>query len=242
VLSSIRRYFADRTKGAIRSFSLPGESQARIASYVFVFTYGRSGSTLLMGLLNSIPGYCIRGENNNAVYALYESNRRIEEARSQSLKNSERPGHPWFGLNLVSPEQLRNETRDLVTKVLLHPEPQHQVTGFKEIRFSEKEVPDFTGYLAFIQQTFAPAKIIFNHRNLESVARSGWWKTMPEALSRIEFMEGRFNEVPTSETIFHFSYDAFCADPSYAAGLMSFLGENYDPERVANVLATRHSY
>ena len=30
--------------------------------YLFVVTYGRSGSTLLMGLLNSIPGYLIRGE------------------------------------------------------------------------------------------------------------------------------------------------------------------------------------
>ena len=28
--------------------------------HVFVMTYGRSGSTLLMGILNSIPGWLLR--------------------------------------------------------------------------------------------------------------------------------------------------------------------------------------
>ena len=32
---------------------------------VNIVTYGRSGSTLLMGLLNAIDGYRIRGENFN---------------------------------------------------------------------------------------------------------------------------------------------------------------------------------
>ena len=35
--------------------------------HVFVMTYGRSGSTLLMGILNSIPGWLLRGENRHAM-------------------------------------------------------------------------------------------------------------------------------------------------------------------------------
>ena len=31
--------------------------------YLFVITYGRSGSTVLLNLLNAIEGYTIRGEN-----------------------------------------------------------------------------------------------------------------------------------------------------------------------------------
>lgn len=38
--------------------------------YVFIITYGRSGSTLTQNLLNSLPGYCIRGENSNLLYFL----------------------------------------------------------------------------------------------------------------------------------------------------------------------------
>ena len=34
-------------------------------------TYGRSGSTLLMGLLNTLPGYLIRGENRDALHHLF---------------------------------------------------------------------------------------------------------------------------------------------------------------------------
>ena len=45
-------------------------------NFVFIFTYGRSGSTLLMGLLNSLPHYCIRGENNNLLHRLYPVLRR----------------------------------------------------------------------------------------------------------------------------------------------------------------------
>ncbi len=39
--------------------------------YLFIVTYGRSGSTLLQGILNSIPGYLIRGENRAALFHLY---------------------------------------------------------------------------------------------------------------------------------------------------------------------------
>ncbi len=34
-------------------------------------TYGRSGSTLVQGILDSIPGYLIRGENRDALPHLF---------------------------------------------------------------------------------------------------------------------------------------------------------------------------
>lgn len=236
LLSSIRR----RVLSARRALLSPPNAQ--IERFVFVFTYGRSGSTLLMGLLNSIPGYCIRGENNNAVHSLFGFNSRIAEAKRSSLKNSERPGHPWFGLNLIDSAELQRAQRDMVVNAVIRPEAHHRVAGFKEIRFSEKEVPDFAGYIAYIEETFAPCKIVFNHRNLDHVARSGWWKALPEAPERLAVMEERFQTIPASDTIYHFSYDALCADPAYAAGLMEFLGETYDPKTVERVMSVRHSY
>lgn len=224
---------------------LPGvvaPPKAKIEKYVFVFTYGRSGSTLLMGLLNSLDGYCIRGENNNALYQLFEFNRHIEEARTNSLRNSERPSHPWFGLNLYDPEAARIQQRDMFVSTLLHPEPHHRVTGFKEIRFSEKDVPEFEAYIDYVRATFAPCKIVFNHRKLESVAKSGWWANMPEGLNKLKAVEDRLQSIPASNDIYHFSYDAFCADPTYAKGLMEFLGEPYDAAAVKHVLDVRHSY
>lgn len=45
---------------------------------VLIITYGRSGSTLLQGILNSIPGYLIRGENENLMAHFYNAYKIIE--------------------------------------------------------------------------------------------------------------------------------------------------------------------
>ena len=60
-----------------------GDPASQGLGYVFVMTYGRSGSTLLMGLLNTIPGYLVRGENDDALRYLYDFHRTCVE-RSQS--------------------------------------------------------------------------------------------------------------------------------------------------------------
>ena len=59
--------------------------------HVFVMTYGRSGSTLLMGLLNSIPGYLIRGENRHAMRHLYDFHRSglVERDRVNPKRSSQ---------------------------------------------------------------------------------------------------------------------------------------------------------
>src|SRR5690606_25612278 len=115
----ILRFASIRRRLGATKRALLAQPTAQIASLELVFTYGRSGSTLLMGLLNSIPGYCIRGENNNALHSLFGFNLRIAEARRSSLKNSERPGHPWFGLNLIDPDALQRAQRDLVVNQVL---------------------------------------------------------------------------------------------------------------------------
>ena len=67
--------------------------------HVFVMTYGRSGSTLLMGILNSIPGWLLRGENRHAMRHLYDFHRSglTERARVDPARASQ-PTHPWFGI------------------------------------------------------------------------------------------------------------------------------------------------
>ena len=41
--------------------------------HVLIITYGRSGSTLLQGLLNSIDGCIVRGENYDACKGLFRT-------------------------------------------------------------------------------------------------------------------------------------------------------------------------
>jgi hypothetical protein len=212
--------------------------------YVFICTYGRSGSTLLMGLINTIPHYRIRGENNNTLYPLFESWKALCNAKANGARNSERSTHPWYGLHQVQPERFAAALRDAFVENVLMPGPEDTVTGCKEIRFSEKEVPDFDGYIVFLRTVFAPARIIFNHRNLDDVAASEWWSNMPKAREKLTFMEERFRAVPAAGDVFHFDYDRLVGGgaQNHIGELFTFLGESSDPAAVDAVLGVRHSY
>ena len=62
--------------------------------YLIVVTYGRSGSTLLQSILQSIPGYSFTGENNNVLLPLFHAFLRAEDAKKRfgkTKKAKERP-------------------------------------------------------------------------------------------------------------------------------------------------------
>ena len=62
-------------------------------------TYGRSGSTLLMGLLNTIPGYLIRGENDDAMRFLYEFHQTcVERSTFWPIERMRMRSNPFFGM------------------------------------------------------------------------------------------------------------------------------------------------
>jgi hypothetical protein len=213
--------------------------------YVFVFTYGRSGSTLLSGILNSLEGYCIRGENNNALHALFLYFKRIRDAPIGNIDKSAQSTNPWYGFQMVDLDGVRAQIRCGFTNQVLNPEDSTRVTGFKEIRCSKKEIGNFPAYVKFIEETFSPffpCKIIFNHRNLENVAKSGWWRDMANADKKLNFMEDRFNGFANSSTHFHFHYDRINEGQNHIRELMDFLGEEHDFETVRLVLQKRHSY
>lgn len=212
-------------------------------NYVFIFTYGRSGSTLLMGLLNSLPHYCIRGENNNLLYRLYWSSEALNSAlASPSAKNAAKPTNPWFGLDSTNPARFNERLIEAFVDDVLAPGRDHTTVGFKEIRFSQNEVPDFEGYIAFVRRSFPGCKIIFNHRNLTDVAASKWWSTMPAAPEKLQFIEDRFNSVPSGPDVLHFDYDRIDDGLDHVRELFTFLGERFDEAAVRQVLSVRHSY
>ncbi len=112
--------------------------------HVFVMTYGRSGSTLLMGILNSIPGWLLRGENRHAMRHLYEFHRSglAERARVDPARASQ-PTHPWFGIEAFPEDVSLQHIRALAEATLLRPEPDTRVTGYKEIRWYDDDLPDY---------------------------------------------------------------------------------------------------
>ena len=68
--------------------------------YVFIVSYGRSGSTLVQGVLNSVPGYLIRGENRAAPFRLYQFHQGITAAGDRfSRKEQLTSRDSWYGID-----------------------------------------------------------------------------------------------------------------------------------------------
>ena len=213
----------------------------RDLDHVFVMTYGRSGSTLLMGILNSIPGWLLRGENRHAMRHLYDFHRSglTEKARVDPDRASE-PTHPWFGIQDFPEQTSLQHIRALAEATLLRPGPGTQVTGYKEIRWYDADLPD---YVDFLRQVFPGARFVVNTRRLEDVAASNYWTHKDDPLAQVTAIEEKILAAASDlgEAAYRVHYDDYVADPGSLRGLFEWLGEDFDEQRVRDVMATPHS-
>jgi len=214
--------------------------------FLFIVSYGRSGSTLLQGMVNSVPGYCVRGENYNALFKTFKTYHELAQAKRKWGRRPTDPTHPWYGIEQASPAEFARQAVQLFFATCLRPPAGTRCVGFKEIRYTPQHMTDdeFNAYLDFIGQVFPGAGLIFNIRKPEDTAASGFWrKTPPERVRSIldqtlrrftDYMDGRSNAML-------FSYDELMADWRYAGRLFEFLDEEFDTVRIREILDRRHS-
>lgn len=206
-----------------------------IEKYIFIVTYGRSGSTLLQTVLQSISGCHFRGENNNALFPLFDSVRRIEDAKVDHGYREIEAFGPWYGIDQVDSEQFAKGLVTTFEREVLKPKNDTRILGFKEIRFHEAG-EHFESYLNFIAAHMSPSYFIFNHRPWQDVKQSGWWRNCSEELV--------YNLVTDADALYHayaakypdrcltLHYEAFKDDPSAFEKMFAFLGEPFNLERV----------
>jgi len=208
--------------------------------YLFVMTYGRSGSTLVQGLLNSIPGYLIRGENAAALNHLHAFHRTlVEESTRGNLVNRRKVTHPFYGMPDFPQAVSLADIRRLVLDTVLRPEPDTRVTGFKEIRWYQE---DLAAYVAFLREVFPGARFVVNTRNQADVLKSKWWAKKDNS----DYLAGIEERILTvaadlGDAAFRLHYDEFVADPASLRSLFDWLGEEFDLATVQATLDTRHS-
>lgn len=229
---------------------MPDQQPDDDLSYLFVVTYGRSGSTTLQAVLNSIPGYLIRGENRQALRSLHQFHRTLVTERTNFRAMQERrgipvggmtPSDPFYGIDGYPVETALAETRRLVISTLFRPAADTRVTGFKEIRWYQPDVTDFVDWLSDV---FPGARFLVNTRRKEDVAASGWWAKDPEALPKLSKMEAGFDQLLErwGDAGHHVHYNDYAGQPAALEPLFGWLGEDFDPERIAQVMSKRHSY
>ena len=211
--------------------------------HLFIMTYGRSGSTLVQGILNSIPGYLIRGENRDALHHLFAYHQTLvkEAARVTREDGSRLPvTHPFYGMDGFSAEVSLDRIRQLATATVLRPEPGTRVTGFKEIRWYQKDLAE---YVDFLRAVFPGARFIVNTRDHEAVLASKFWRDKPRD-GRLERNEESILEVAggLGDDAFRVHFDDYVRDPASLAGLFEWLGEPFDEAAVRDVMTVKHSY
>ena len=92
----------------------------------------------------------------------------------------------------------------------------------------------------FISQFFPDAKFVFNTRNHDEVARSGWWaKSKPENVSaQLAAQETAFRQYLEKHPNrgIHIHYNDYVNDAEALVPMFSFLGESWNADRVQAVL------
>ena len=79
---------------------------------ILIVTYGGSGSTLLQGVLNSLPNVVVRGENCDFCWGLYQAWKALCLAK-QNWGNDESSSatHAWFGAARLDPDRFLQFSR-----------------------------------------------------------------------------------------------------------------------------------
>jgi hypothetical protein len=211
-------------------------------SYVFVMTYGRSGSTLLMGLLNTIPGYLIRGENDDALRFLFDFHRTcVSRSSYWPVERVRRKTDAFYGIGDFPPALSLADTRRLAVDTLLRPRPDTRVTGFKEIRWWRHN--DLDAYVAWLREVFPGARFLLNTRNHADVLKSKWWAKGDDKSEHLAEIERRLLETAAGlgDAAYRVHFDDYVADPSTLAPMFAWLGEEYDAESVRATMARKHS-
>jgi len=213
--------------------------------FVFVITYGRSGSTLLNGILNSIPGYRILGENNNMFPMIKKTYMMACEALGANVQMETEFGllgsrNSWYNPQTLS--GIKQVFRDFMGG-FLDPDDKYSTVGFKEIRYQNMQ--DLEGFLIWLN-LLTDCKFIFLTRSLEDTCKSMWHANNPKCKQQLGGFEMRMKQFMRSNSFIpmvHLDYSDMV--DCNLAELYLFLDAEYDDaacDRVKKVLTKKHSY
>jgi len=152
-----------------------------------VVTYGRSGSTLVQGLLNTLPRCLMRGENDLYVLPLARAMISAERWREEHTEHGAFDDtSAFYGLKAIRPAVFAQSINDIVTQCLVgrYDPADYDVIGFKEVLWHRIEPEETEAFFAAMDQAFPGARYVLNTRDLDKVVKSGFWRRTDEDEAR----------------------------------------------------------
>lgn len=158
--------------------------------YVVVVTYGRSGSTLVQGLLNTLPRTLVRGENSLYVLTLFRAMAQVRAfGQAHNKHHPRRTESAFFGVHEIKPRSFVRSARELVRGHLLGSVAPGEVDvlGFKEVLWHRVEKEETEDFFAYLDQVLPGCKYVLNEREPGEVVGSGFWqsKDSSEVLDKV---------------------------------------------------------
>jgi hypothetical protein len=147
--------------------------------WLFVVTYGRSGSTLVQGLLNALPRTLVRGENGFYPLGLFHAEHRgTDFARIHMNHEPRKSSSAFYGVQHLTPQAFARDARHFMTRLLLGsmPRPTLKRLGFKEVLWHEIAPEETEEFFAWFERVFPNAKYVLNTRDQEMASTSGFWQ------------------------------------------------------------------
>jgi hypothetical protein len=221
---------------------------------VFVVTYGRSGSTLLQGLLNALPRTVVRGENGFYVIELFRATRRATEFAQQHRRHGVRnTTSAFFGLGTVRRKPFVTGVRRIMVPMLLGREDRSEVErlGFKEVLWHEVTAEETEPFFDWFDDVFPGARYILHTRDREALLSSGFWRhedaeSVFEKVDRVVEIHD-FLRRTRPDRVLDTTYERFIGDQetkdAQLRELATFVTGGCDDElldRLRAVLETRH--
>lgn len=201
--------------------------------FVLILGQGRSGSTLILRMLNAAPGVLISGENGHALSHLrsfvssFDNTRSDRDGSQHSLAWAAPPGLA----------QISTAIQGMLTQ-LYNPAGNYPVFGFKEIRYGTGDYVTMERDIDFLRSIFPNLRVVFNVRDTESCVKSSWWASNPTAARKVlDNIRSNFTRYFESHPDFCFwlPYESLRAGSAEVRDLFSFVGAPYGPASEAEL-------
>jgi hypothetical protein len=210
---------------------------------VLICATGRSGSTTLQRILNTIPNSNFCGENFGALNSLLEFYKRLKYSSVNNI-----PGHfnpasyetiiekkikpSWY--NSYNFERTVNMIRILITSLFKNNETTN-IWGFKEIRYDNGKIH----LIKEFKELFPQTKVIIQLRDVQSQMKSGWFKNDKSAYNYLVKLNGELiNFYNKNRNFCYLTTFQKMFDKNNLRNIYNFIGclEHFDESKIDNIL------
>lgn len=221
--------------------------------FVFVVTYGRSGSTLTQGMLNTLPRTLVRGENNLYLLPIFRAYASLETFKDKfGGPGAAKASSAFYGLREVDLDAFAASVRQLVQQQLLGDVAPSNVDrlGFKEVLWHRIKPEEWSDFFGFMDLAFDDPLYVLNRRDVEMTSTSGFWQkkepgVAEQQINRVRRLQDYLRDSRADRCV-DTQFEAMTSDDQAVAAeqlrrLAEFVTGSCDDDLLAALFATRET-